>query len=184
MHALITALKTDHVNINKLLIILGKELEKFSSDQDADLYLMLDIIDYVEKYPDLIHHPREDLIFDAFTKKMGEKNPNIETLSIQHQSLPTLTHSIRQVIENIIEEAYMMPRSEVSEKIQDYIDRQRQHLRMEEATVFPLIDSTLDEDDWKQVEENLPYHEDPLFGNHLEERYKNLFKFLIETGEQ
>lgn len=182
MHAQMESLHTDHANIRKILTVLSTELENFSNNQQTDFYLMLDVIDYLENYPDLIHHPKEDIIFAALSNKTGEPYADIDTLSMQHQSLPAMTQSIRHVIENILDNAYLS-REDVTQQIQDFIVKQHQHIKTEETTIFPLISETLDDEDWEKIESSLPFNEDPLFGNRLHERYQNLFNYL-ETFAQ
>ena len=180
MNPIMAGLRNDHKNITKVMSVLGKELEKFSNDDHPDLYLMLDIIDYVEKYPDLIHHPKEDVIFEVFTTKMGETQAAIADLLDQHQKLPKVTHELRDTIEGIVDDAIVIPRDELCAKIQAYIDIQQKHLQTEETSVFPMIEAAFDSEDWDKAAAQMPSDTDPLFGDHLNERYEHLLQFLLD----
>jgi len=52
---------TEHVNFAKLLNLLEAELDLFHKGDSPNYELMLDIMFYMTHYPDVLHHPREDL---------------------------------------------------------------------------------------------------------------------------
>jgi hemerythrin-like domain-containing protein len=63
MTTIIDQLETDHRNVAELLGILSAELDTIKRIEDPDYPLMGMVLDYLLTYPDLVHHPKEDLIY-------------------------------------------------------------------------------------------------------------------------
>lgn len=61
----IDLLLREHRNIDLLLAALQRELEIFEGGIGPDYEVIRAIISYFEVYPELYHHPQEDLIFEA-----------------------------------------------------------------------------------------------------------------------
>jgi hemerythrin-like domain-containing protein len=53
----------EHARFGRLLDLLEREAGRLESGQDPDYQLMLDIVDYLNDYPEKFHHPREDIAF-------------------------------------------------------------------------------------------------------------------------
>src|SRR5678815_1568332 len=53
----------EHLNFVALLDVLEAELDRFSRGKAPDYELMLDIMFYMTHYPDVLHHPKEDVAF-------------------------------------------------------------------------------------------------------------------------
>ena len=61
---IIERLCQEHRNIETLLAVLERELEIiFDRGDRPDYHVIRTIISYFEVYPDLYHHPLEDLVF-------------------------------------------------------------------------------------------------------------------------
>ena len=60
---IIERLSQEHLNIEKLLAILERELEVFDRGDRADYEVIHAVISYFEVYPEVYHHPQEDLVF-------------------------------------------------------------------------------------------------------------------------
>ncbi|CAA6826129.1 MAG: Unknown protein [uncultured Thiotrichaceae bacterium] len=180
MNSIMTDLHTDHENFVKLIKLLEKLLDKFEHDDDApDLHLMLDIIDYVERYPDLIHHPKEDLIFTVYLNKSQDIPKVIEQLQLDHEEFPKMRQEIHQLLEGFILDVGLYPRKAFSNKVRAYLQRQLDHLNTEENALFPHIIETLSDDDWNEIATKMPEANDPLFGERVSDRYKSLLNQLI-----
>ena len=60
---IIERLSQEHRNIEMLLAVLGRELEIFDRGDRPDYEVVRAIISYFELYPEVYHHPQEDLVF-------------------------------------------------------------------------------------------------------------------------
>ena len=59
---IIERLSQEHRNIEKLLAILERELEVFDRGDRPDYEVIRAVISYFEVYPEVYHHPQEDLV--------------------------------------------------------------------------------------------------------------------------
>ena len=60
---LLERLSREHRNIEMLLAVLERELEIFDRGRRPDYDVIRAIISYFELYPEVYHHPQEDLVF-------------------------------------------------------------------------------------------------------------------------
>ena len=60
---IIERLCQEHRNIETLLTVLERELEIFDRGDRPDYEVIRAIISYFEVYPEVYHHPQEDLVF-------------------------------------------------------------------------------------------------------------------------
>ena len=183
MHRIMEELHRDHINIDRLLKLLESELKKVSEDGDPDLDLMIDIVDYVENYPDLYHHPREDIVFKAFKARSLEATEIIDRLMEEHRLLPKMTHDFRLLLEEVQNGSIIISRDELLSKAQEYVDIQRSHLGTEEALIYPMINENMDSEDWTSLDASMPGSKDPLFDAEMD-RYRNILSSLKQRESE
>ena len=93
MKTLIESLHEDHRNLGKLLMLLETDWLALQSDSDPNYSLMVDIIEYVYSYPDVFHHPREDLLYQSAMERAPSVTEEIEPMLHQHSALKRCTHT-------------------------------------------------------------------------------------------
>ncbi len=174
-------LHTDHRHIDKLLRLLSKQMDLLHEGGTPDYTLLSEIVDYVEHYPDLIHHPKEDLIFATYLDQHNERREQVEALMEEHKTLFHLTKEFRELMDEVIDDA-MISRDEIENMGRAYILRQRNHMNAEEAEIFPLIRRTFTEEEWKYIKEHAPTVDDPLFGDQVETRYESLYRLITKQN--
>ena len=59
---IIELLSREHRNLERLLDVLEHELEIFDRGDRPDYEVIRAIVSYFEVYPELYHHPQEDLV--------------------------------------------------------------------------------------------------------------------------
>lgn len=170
-------LQKDHSNLEKLLNLLTEQLQILEQDDEVDFSLILDIVDYVESYLDLYHHPREDAMFKMYLAKSSSGRAMIDKLMKEHRALAQLTQSLCKLLNGIMHDA-VISKETFKQELSAYIQHQKDHLTTEEEKVFPLINKTLTKEDWRQIEKEIPAREDPLFGKQVLEQYETLYARL------
>jgi len=145
MHTLLERLGRDHKNLERILELLTLQLDHFFAGRESDFDLKVELLEYLETYADLGHHPLENLIYDTGKKRVGDKLELLERLQSQHDSLTMLTRKFRQSLESVLQGG-VMSREELETEGREFIALQRQHLDLEEHEVFPLLDRVLTED--------------------------------------
>lgn len=176
MHSILDSLHRDHKNFARLLDFLSEQLALIQSEGLPDMELLLDIVGYIESYPDLVHHPTEDTIFTHFlTKHDGADAAIVEYLMDEHRQLRELTAALRSTLDGILHDTPLQ-RESLAQQLNEFIDRQWKHLNAEESAVFPLLDRTLSEEDWRAIAAHLPELADPLFGEDLQQQFRSLYE--------
>jgi len=156
-------LREEHRNIIRLLGALERQLAIFDGAERPDYDILLSIAEYFTGFPDLYHHPKEDLVLARLRQREPKGARPLEQLLAEHQRLGELARHFREAIENVLKEAEV-PRSNVDAAIRHFIEDQRRHLQMEEQLFFPLAEKVLTPADWAAIEAEAGKPEDPLFG--------------------
>jgi hemerythrin-like domain-containing protein len=179
MKHLIESLHEDHGNLSTLLGLLETHLLALQSDDDPDYPLMVDIIEYVYSYPDVIHHPREDLLYQTAMERDSSVREEIEPVLQQHAELKKCTHRLLDSLNAVLNGA-LVDKTRLKDEIHDFINLQRTHIMLEECRIYPHIERLLTSDDINWLDEQHPPATDPLFGEHVEERFRQLYKRILQ----
>ncbi len=179
MHQLLVELHQDHVNLGKVLRILENQLGLLRSGEDADIYVLSEIVDYVQSYPDLVHHPREDVIFSVYRERSRQHYDLIERLMEEHQVLVASTTDLRVSLDQWQFDS-PVPREHIAGLLTEYLRLQWEHLNLEESTIYNLLAEGLDAGDWERIEAAIPEGSDPLFTDQMRRRYQNIYEHVVE----
>ena len=178
MHTIMKGLQKDHHNLAQVLEIMELQLERIAEGDDSALALMFDASNYIQHYPDMIHHPKEDKVFEVFKYRTSEEAEALETLTQQHEDMPAATIKFQSMLDEAINGLGFINREDLVKNIQDYIDLEWEHMNLEESVVFPLINKTLEDKDWKLLEDLIEADSDPMFSDNIEETFKTLYKSI------
>ena len=181
MHKLLERLHRDHVNLTRLLDLLELQLNEFFEGRESDFDLKIELLEYVECYAELVHHPTEDLIFEVARGCIGDKRSLLERVAEQHGKLIGATRKFRQSLEGIMQGA-VQSRSEVEIEGREFIALQRLHVDLEEGELFPALEQCLPEQAWQKIEQEVPKYDDPVFGERDPNRFRTLYRYLSEEA--
>ncbi len=178
MQNILSKLHTDHLNFIKLLDYLEEQHRLLEKCENTDLELVLDAILYMKEYPDLIHHPLENIVFKYFLQHYDDAQEDIDALLHQHKEMPKLTNKLLGMLRGALVD---MPQSreELCAYLKEYISVQKEHMNEEEAHIYPLLNSKLNENDWQNIDSEIVHIEDPLFGNKVEKSYQGLLQYVV-----
>lgn len=180
MNPLLAALHEDHVNMAKLLDLLDQQMAAFRAGGAADFGLLQDVMDYMNQYPDGVHHPREDLI----ARRLAERDPvaaaSADSLMAEHAELGDLARRVEAAVGEIALDAELS-REGIVQLVDDYVARLRQHMSREEVEFMPLAERTLLAADWDDLQGRFDAVHDPLFGAEVQEKYRALKDSLLSA---
>jgi len=163
----------EHVNFATLLALLEDQLDLFHQAKKPDYQMMLDIMFYMTHYPDVLHHPREDLAFARILELEATSRPIVDDLAEQHVRLKDFGGVLVRSLENIVDGS-ITPRDRVEVLGRAYIAEFRSHMRTEEEAILPLAAKLLSAADWAAIGVAIRHIDDPLFGAKGQERYASL----------
>ncbi len=161
MDDILKRLRDDHVRTAGLLRLIEQEIAAFQRGARPNYELVENIVDYVLTYPDLVHHPLEDLVLKRLLKKKPDIELTVGDLTMEHRRLSALTGRFHAALANILTDA-TLPRDWFVGVAREYVDYTRRHMQMEEVVFFPAAEGALDAADWKAVARAMPKTIDPL----------------------
>ncbi|NQU60372.1 MAG: hemerythrin domain-containing protein [Rhodospirillales bacterium] len=181
MTKILEDLLQDHRNLARLWDLLGRELNVFKEGGLPDYALVESILDYCINYPDLCHHPKENLIFEKIRERDPAAVGAIGDLKKEHDKLVALTWRFSTAVSNVIDDE-QLPRDWFMDVANNFLSFSRNHMQMEEVLFFPAARKTLTDEDWKDLEETVENVEDPLFGKQKQEKYQGLYQEIMDWG--
>lgn len=177
MHPLIQRLILDHKRLLILLKVLKQQLDDFQAGSEHDLDLACELIQYLQAYENLVHHPVEELIFSKFLARLETDHNALQNAMQQHRLLTTMTHKFHNTLESIIQ-GVVIPRAEVNTQGQNLLKNLFEHVQLEELQIFPELNSGLTHADWLYLEDQVTITKDPLFEHPDSNRFRNLLNHL------
>lgn len=168
---------TEHVNFGKLLNCLEAQLDLFHDGETPHYELMLDVMFYMTHYPDVIHHPKEDLAFERIKAREPQAAAMVEALDAQHEDLRRMGAELVVHLSDIYNGA-VESRESLENLARDYIATFREHIGFEERKMLPLAARLLEASDWAAIDAAVRHIDDPLFGRNPEPRYRTIEQHL------
>ncbi len=172
-------LHRDHANMARLLQILERQVQTYRQGDQPDWDLVSAIVAYFSDYPDLCHHPKEDVIASKMLETDPDRAQAVIGLVAKHEELAVLLRNFDEAVRLILSDAEL-PRDYFPQVAGKFIDSQKRHIELEEADFFPLAAEMLSEDDLAELKTKLPRVRDPLFGEDVEERFETLFQIILD----
>lgn len=173
MATILDKLHNDHKNFAKLLVFLEQQLALLENCESSDLNTMVEAIEYMKNYPDLIHHPLENVVFQYYLDHYDNEDKDVLEVMEEHEEMPLLTNKLLEILESVLADV-PQERSVLCDSLNTYILAQKEHMNIEEAKIYPQLSSALNDQDWKNIDSELMDVEDPLFGRQVEQSYQRL----------
>ncbi len=178
MSQVMEQLRTDHVNLSRIFSLLDLQMREFDRAGAPDLELMTDILDYALNYPELCHHPTEDLVYRRLMERDPSSSAVVLDLIEEHRKLTLITRKLADLLRQISLDGEI-PRDKLGALGHEYVAVNRRHIEREETTVFPLAEKALGDQDWIEIEAAMS-GDDPLFGAETADRYRTLYRSIVE----
>jgi len=163
----------EHVNFSRLLNLFDDQLSLFHGGSTPDYELMLNIMFYMTHYSDVLHHPKEDLVFAKIKEREHSVARTVDDLAAQHAYIGKSGQDLVRRLDDIVNGA-ITSRESIESAARDYVDTLRHHMRIEEGEILPLAAKLLTPRDWTAIHTAIGRVDDPLFGKHPEGRYLEL----------
>jgi len=176
---LMNGLRGDHRNMALLLDLLDAEIDRLSVSEEPDYDLVRDIMLYMTEYPDVVHHPKEDIVFRHLKSLRPEIRTDLERVETDHQYLEESGLKLKNDMEAISNGA-KLDRGELIEKFHHYMEQLREHMYWEETDLFSVADELQLYGDWSEVVLKNNEISDPLFGSRVERKYRRLLAKIQE----
>lgn len=145
-----------------------------------DFDLMASMIEYIDKVPEKVHHPKENAyLFARLRLRSDEALPLIESLEEEHRQGDARIATLRAALESYRREgdagfaAYQAA-------LKAYIEFEWQHMNTEEHLIFPLAKAHLTAEDWAEIDAAFLANDNPWQGAAGE--YSALFTRIVNMA--
>ena len=173
MSAVIESIRDEHRTMARLLDLLESQIDLFEQTSQPDYDLIREIIDYFLTFPDLYHHPKEDLVFRKLKARDAKSVEPFGELEELHEEVSERLHEFTRAVVNVLMEAEM-PRDTFVSLARGFISGERAHMTAEEKHFLPVAANTLTPKDWADIENVVSKFKDPLGGDTMSNRFSLL----------
>lgn len=169
----IAAWQEEHANFSRLLDLLEREVTSFSHGDRPNYDLMGDVVNYLRGFSDRVHHPREDVAFARLVAHDPDIGIVVNRLLQEHRVIAVAGTALSREIDNAMGDV-MASREGLEAAAATYLVYYRNHLNVEDSRILPRAALLLTPEDWAAVVLAVPGTPDPLFGDTVQERFRQL----------
>lgn len=180
---IIERLSQEHRNIERLLSVLERELEVFDRGDRPDYEVIRAVISYFEVYPEVYHHPQEDLVFAKLKMRDPAAAAKVGDLAREHEKGAEGLRRVAHAVDNVLADVEVL-RQTVDTIVRDFIAHERRHMMMEDRDFFPAALKALKPQDWTKIASAVTGHKDPLFSDVTEERFDALRAHIFRLEQE
>jgi branched-chain amino acid transport system ATP-binding protein len=145
-----------------------------------DFDLMASMIEYIDKVPEKVHHPKEDrYLFARLRERSEEALPVIERLEEEHRHGEARIATLRAALETYRREGDA-GFAGYHAALKTYIECEWQHMNTEERQIFPLAKAHLTAADWAEIDAAFLANDNPWQGAAGE--YAALFTRIVNMA--
>ncbi len=179
MTDVIRILCLEHENTQKLIRTLERQVAISERGEVPDYDIIEGIADYFLSYPDLYHHPKENLVFAKLRERDPAAASDIGDFQGEHDEIALRTRGFSAAARSK-RGGGIVAGIPFEKWAGDFIDVQKEHMENEERLFFPVALQVLTPQDWKELEAKMTDQDDPLFGERVGERYKVLHANILQ----
>jgi len=182
MADLLHLLHQEHTNIGKLLTICERLVGSLATTDVRTLDMVCEVLEYMQAYPDVWHHPLEDAILKKLENRDVTTSKQIGDLEKHHERLAELTIELVAITKRILADE-TVSRDVFRQSVMSFVEKYRDHIRLEEELFFPAARRALTEADWEEIKSDFTDPGDPLFGSEASEHFMRLrFEIFQNDG--
>jgi hemerythrin-like domain-containing protein len=175
---IIDRLRSEHLNLDRLVRLLDRQPSLLASTATPNIGLLVDVLFYLTRFPDVTHHPLEDRIVERLRDRNALSEEFAEEIEAQHVTLARQGSDLLRDLESSLREETMSPEL-VEPNILLYAERLRHNMKVEELVLFPTAVRQLDDEDWYAIERSVNLiGSDPLFQTPVESRFNQLHQVI------
>lgn len=180
MPKILDSLVEDHARMTRILDLLEAEITVDDSLGGPDFHVIARILDYFLSFPDLCHHPKEDMVFRALEKRDPAAASRVGDLVAEHSKLASVVHKL----------SFTATRTALGDDRADgdwfmsmsrsLLETHRHHMKMEDLHFFPVAEQLLTDDDWRDIEDHLMTYDECFRCPETKARLDAQFQALFE----
>ncbi len=184
MSKTMNALRSEHRSIAFFLDLLEKQTALIEQSGETDLPLIIEIVDYFRNFPDMHHHPKEDMVLRHLRQRAEGLDADFFALEHAHETLSGELHAFSRTVAALLRDPSPGTRSDFLHAAKDFIAHEREHMDMEERYFFPAAERWLTDDDWTAIDKAAGEFVDPMTTPEAVQRFRRLSEQIERWQEQ
>ncbi|MDE2090535.1 MAG: hemerythrin domain-containing protein, partial [Gammaproteobacteria bacterium] len=132
----IEKLRREHAEMRRIIILIRTQLDLLERHVELDLVLLTNALYYMRKFPSVVHHPKEELIFEKLLARGAPVQKEVEQLHAQHQEIYALEDNLIELA-LALQKGDSQARARLLEFGRHYLAIQALHVETEERVLFP-----------------------------------------------
>ena len=147
---------------------------------EPDFVLLRALLQYIEQYPDKLHHPKEDgYLFPTLRERDASSATTLDQLEEQHRQGPAVIAGVRDALARFEADRSALPA--LAAAVTGYAQVQWAHMRLEEEQILPLAQKALLPADWERIDAAFFANDDPLVGTGHQQEFRELFRRVVNS---
>lgn len=171
-------LRRDHVHFSLILDMLDRQADALEGGNRKAAPIIALGLKYFRDYPRKVHHPMEDAIYSVLRHHLVRDTDKLYNALEEHAEL-------QQELAAVSAAARSMESKDESavggfcERLRKFTARERRHMEMEEAYLYPAAVHMLTPDEWASVSASCSAERDPVFGDATAASFDKLFAEIL-----
>lgn len=171
-HAL-DILHQEHRCITRMLDLFERQVVLLEQGREADIDVLKEIVDFFRTFPDVYHHPKEDLVVGCIARRDPLAAEPLASLADEHEAgssdLLDLTRALVRML--------LSPESETPAFVghaRHFLESERRHMAWEDGHFFDIAAATLTADDWADIDRRFARLGTPRFEHAARDRIEHV----------
>jgi len=140
----------EHMEFEKLLNELQRQVDVFHAGGRPDYERMVEIISTLRERGDRAHHPREDVAFERLAKRCPDLALTLARLQQEHRVIAQAGEKLRELLSAALD-GTVIPRAEIEVAAAMYLVYYGNHIAHEEEDILGRAEQVLAPEDWAAV---------------------------------
>ncbi len=178
-------ISNEHRSMWQLTVVLDELRKQLGNPQqkpDEDLFTL--ILDYIERYIERVHEPKEEaFLYKVVMERTSEGNAMIAEFQREHASTPEVVARLRTQLKSLVRD-HPAGVAEFQSALEEYVATMRRHIMKEESDLFPLARRILTEQDWEGINTAFADSDDPMFGERVRAEFRALMSRIVNQAPE
>ena len=151
MQSAIAIIKDEHRSMASVIKGMMNNVTAIRSGaMEPDVHLFAAMLDYIEAFPDRLHHPKEDeYLFRYLRQRTALSHAILDELQAEHAQGADLLGRLRDSLAKYKADQDI---DAFESSLRDYADFYFMHMAKEEKQVLPMAAEHLTADDWEAID--------------------------------
>lgn len=173
-------IKAEHLSLSAVLDAADYLIGEIRAKRMQPEFLLLGaILNYIDTFPETLHHPKEDqFLFARLKQRTQAADSLLDELEAQHRSGELRVRDLHLALARFeAEEEGAL--DAFADALTAFTQLSWRHMTVEENELMPLAERYLNDNDWAEVAAAFRDNNDPMFGSARSDHFRQLFRKIV-----